>query len=94
MTINKEKWQELAEKYDTKAKWADALLLLNFEDHEDLISALIELDPQDLVGTPTGDIYVTCNIPPSSAGKLAEDTIRDLEAEARRRLKLANVNLP
>ena len=50
MTVNKEKWQEIAEKYDSKAKWADALLLLNFEDHEDLISALIELDPQDLVG--------------------------------------------
>ncbi len=70
MSVNKEKWQELAEKYDTKAKWADALLFLNIEDHEDLISALIELDPQDLAGTPTGDIYVTCNIPPSSAGKV------------------------
>lgn len=45
-------------------------MLLNPEDHEDLISALIELDPQDLVGMSTGDIYVTCNIPPSSAGKV------------------------
>ena len=51
MTVNKEKWQELAEKYDTKAKWAEAIILLNPEDHEDLISALIELDPQDLAGT-------------------------------------------
>lgn len=49
MTVNKEKWQELAEKYDTKAKWAEAIILLNPEDHEDLISALIELDPQDIV---------------------------------------------
>lgn len=48
MTISKEKWQEISEKYDTKAKWADAILLLNLEDHEDLISALIELDPLDL----------------------------------------------
>lgn len=48
MTINKEKWHEIAEKYDTKAKWADAILLLNLEDHEELISALIELDPRDL----------------------------------------------
>lgn len=49
MAIDKEKWQEIAEKYDSKAKWADAILLLNLEDHEDLISALIELDPRDLV---------------------------------------------
>lgn len=58
MTINKEKWQELAEKYDTKAKWADAILLLNLEDHEDLISALIELDPQDILEKSKGtEIY-------------------------------------
>lgn len=49
MTVNKEKWQEIAKKYDTKAKWADAILLLNLEEHEDLISALIELDPHDLL---------------------------------------------
>lgn len=49
MTVNKEKWQEIAKRYDSKAKWADAILLLNPEDHEDLISALIELDPQDLL---------------------------------------------
>ena len=48
MTVNKEKWQELSEKYNTKAKWADAILLLSLEEHEDLISALIELDPRDL----------------------------------------------
>ena len=33
MTVNKEKWQALAEKYDSKAKWADAILLLSLEDH-------------------------------------------------------------
>ena len=33
MTINKEKWQALAEKYDSKAKWADAIMLLTLEDH-------------------------------------------------------------
>lgn len=49
MSINKKKWQDIAEKYDTKAKWADALLMLNTDDHDDIISALIELDPKDLV---------------------------------------------
>ena len=53
MTVNKKKWQEIAEKYDTKAKWAEAIILLNPEDHEDLISALIELDPQDIAGPRT-----------------------------------------
>ena len=56
MTINKEKWHEIAEKYDTKAKWADAILLLNLEDHEELISALIDLDPQDLLDAEEDDI--------------------------------------
>lgn len=59
MTINKEKWHEIAEKYDTKAKWADAILLLNLEDHEDLISALIELDPQDLASVGGAVSYPT-----------------------------------
>ena len=54
MTVNKEKWQELAEKYNTKAKWAEAILFLNHEEHEELISSLIELDPQDLVGSSGG----------------------------------------
>lgn len=54
MTVNKEKWQEIAEKYNTKAKWAEALLMLNPDDHDDLISALIELDPQDLVDIEDG----------------------------------------
>lgn len=77
MTINKEKWQELAEKYDTKAKWADALLLLNFEEHEDLISALIELDPQDLAGETKGtEIYVNLGNPGTSA-PIAE--VKDLD---------------
>lgn len=49
MSIDKKKWQDIAEKYDTKAKWADALLMLNTDDHDDIISALIELDPQDLI---------------------------------------------
>lgn len=94
MAIDKKKWQEISEKYDTKAKWADAILLLNLEDHEDLISALIELDPQDLVGRSPGDIYVTwINPPTSTTGKAAEECTRDLEAEARRRRKLANDGL-
>lgn len=49
MSIDKKKWQDIAEKYDTKAKWADALLMLNTDDHDDIISALIELDPKDLL---------------------------------------------
>lgn len=49
MSIDKKKWQDIAEKYDTKAKWADALLMLNTDDHDDIISALIELDPKDLI---------------------------------------------
>ena len=60
MTVNKEKWQELAEKYNTKAKWAEAIVLLNPEDHEDLISALIELDPQELVDN-SGDSAISLN---------------------------------
>ena len=60
MTVNKEKWQELAKKYNTKAKWADAILLLSLEDHEDLISALIELDPQELVDN-SGDSTISLN---------------------------------
>lgn len=68
MSVDKEKWQELAEKYNTKAKWADAILLLNLEDHEDLISALIELDPQDLAGETKGtEIYVNLSNPGTSA---------------------------
>lgn len=50
MTINKEAWKKIAEKYDSKAKWADAILFLNLDDHEDLLSALIELDPSDVRG--------------------------------------------
>ena len=67
MTVNKEKWQKIAEKYDSKAKWADAILLLNLEDHEDLISALIELDPQDLVGSSGGsEVYLNFGTLPTS----------------------------
>lgn len=91
MAIDKKKWQEISEKYDTKAKWADAILLLNLEDHEDLISALIDLDPQDLVGRSPGDIYITWNNPPtSSTGELAQEIARNIEAEQSRRTKLAN----
>lgn len=60
MTVNKEKWQDLAKKYNTKAKWAEAIVLLNPEDHEDLISALIELDPQELVDN-SGDSAISLN---------------------------------
>ena len=91
MTVNKEKWQEIAEKYDSKAKWAEAIILLNPEDHEDLISALIELDPQDLVGRAPGDIYVTWNnSPTASTVELAQEITRNFEAEQSRRTKLAN----
>lgn len=68
MTVNKEKWQEIAEKYDSKAKWADAIMLLTLEEHEDLISALIELDPQDLVGRSGGpEVYLNFSGPSTSA---------------------------
>lgn len=56
MTANKKTWQEIAEKYDTKAKWAEAIILLNPEDHEELISALIELDPQDIASPRTSTL--------------------------------------
>lgn len=73
MTVNKEKWQEIAEKYNTKAKWAEALLMLNPEDHDDLISALIELDPQDLVDIEDG--YPQPVITSTWVGNLATEKI-------------------
>lgn len=50
MSINKEKWAEIAKKYPSKASWVKALQELDYaEENEDLFSALIELDPSDLV---------------------------------------------
>lgn len=58
MSVNKNKWQAIAEKYDSKAKWADALLMLNLEDHDDLLSALVELSPEDLAREEMDSEYV------------------------------------
>lgn len=84
MTVNKEKWQEIAEKYDSKAKWAEAIILLNPEDHEDLISALIELDPQDLVGSSGGpEVYLNFSGPSTSAliSEADEDIVKIINRE-------------
>lgn len=83
MTVNKEKWQELAEKYNTKAKWAEAILFLNHEEHEELISSLIELDPQELVDN-SGDSAISLNFSgPSTSALISE--VRDPEDVAKNR---------
>lgn len=50
MTVNKKQWEELAKKYPNKAAWVKALTWLDSdEENEDLFSALIELDPSDIL---------------------------------------------
>lgn len=85
MTIDKNTWQALAEKYDTKAKWADALLFLRTDDNEDLISALIELSPEDILkkAENTDSVYVNVSSPVSP-----EDVVLDIS-----RLDVSNLHL-
>lgn len=78
MTIDKNTWQALAEKYDTKAKWAEALLFLNTDEHEDLISALIELSPEDILKKSgnIGSVHINVSDPVSSVPDVA---VRELD---------------
>lgn len=48
MTIDKNTWSKLSKKYPTKASWVRALTDLSWGEHDELFSALINLDIADL----------------------------------------------
>lgn len=51
MTIDKNTWSKLSKKYPTKASWVRALNDLSWGEHDELFSALIDLDIADLATT-------------------------------------------
>lgn len=85
--MTKNTWKALAEKYDTKAKWADALLFLNTDDHEELVSALIELSPEDIVkkSGDIGSVHINVSSPVSPDSDVV---VRELN-----RLDIAKIRL-
>lgn len=55
MTTDKNTWSKLSKKYPTKASWVRALNDLSWGEHDDLFSAIIDLDISDLASESRAD---------------------------------------
>ena len=55
MTTDKNTWSKLSKKYPTKASWVRALNDLSWGEHDELFSALIDLDISDLASESRAD---------------------------------------
>lgn len=55
MTIDMNTWSKLSKKYPTRASWVRALNDLSWGEHDELFSALIDLDISDLASESRAD---------------------------------------